>query len=68
MNYRTVTKKIIAHIQSHKPMLVERLVAELAELCLDADGRVEEVSVRVEKPGALRHAASVGVAITRTRT
>ena len=67
VNYRTITKKIIAHIQSHKPMLVERLVSEIAELCLEADHRVDEVAVRVEKPGALRHAASVGVAITRSR-
>jgi len=67
VNDRTIAKAIITHIRDGKPMLVERLVAEIADLCLSADGRIEEVAVRVEKPGALRHARSVGVAIHRSR-
>jgi FolB domain-containing protein len=67
VNYRTVAKAMIAHVESGEPMLVERLAAELAEICLDADDRIERVDVKVEKPGALRHARSVGVAITRSR-
>ncbi|MCZ6462359.1 MAG: dihydroneopterin aldolase [Actinobacteria bacterium] len=67
VNYRTVTKALIAHVESGTPMLVERLVAELAEVCFDADERIRRVEVTVEKPGALRHARSVGIAITRTR-
>jgi D-erythro-7,8-dihydroneopterin triphosphate epimerase len=67
VNYRTVTKAMIAHVESGEPMLVERLAAELAEICLDSDDRIEKVEVKVEKPGALRHARSVGVAITRSR-
>ena len=61
VNYRTITKAIVAHIEAGDPMLVERLVAEIADICLDADERVEEVEVAVEKPGALRFARSVGV-------
>lgn len=67
VNYRTVAKAMIAHVESGEPMLVERLAAELAEICLDTDDRIERVEVKVEKPGALRHARSVGVAITRSR-
>lgn len=67
VNYRSVTKKIIAHIEDGAPMLVERLAADIAELCLRFDERVEEVSVEVRKPGALRFAGSVGVIIHRTR-
>ena len=67
VNYRTVTKAMIAHIESGEPMLVERLVAELADICLGADDRIEQVEVTVEKPGALRHARSVGITIRRTR-
>ena len=67
VNYRTVTKAMIAHVESGTPMLVERLVAELAAVCFDADERIRRVEVTVEKPGALRHARSVGIAITRTR-
>ena len=67
VNYRTITKEIIAHVEQGEPFLVERLVAELAEICFEADSRITEVEVSVEKPGALRHARSVGVAIHRTR-
>lgn len=65
VNYRTVTKSMVAHIETGEPMLVERLADELAGICLDADDRIEQVEVTVEKPGALRHARSVGVSITR---
>ena len=67
VNYRTIAKAIITHIEEGEPMLVERLVAEIADICLDADDRVREVEVAVEKPGALRFARSVGVVIHRTR-
>ena len=67
VNYRTITKQLIAHIEQGEPMLVERVVAELVEICLDADERIDAVELTVEKPGALRHARSVGVTIYRTR-
>ena len=67
VNYRTVTKAMIAHVESGDPMLVERLVAELASIALGSDQRVKEVEVTVEKPGALRHADSVGITIRRSR-
>ena len=66
VNYRTTTKQIIAHIEDGKPMLVERLVSEVADICL-ADLRVERVEVSVDKPGALRHARTVGIKIVRSR-
>lgn len=67
VNYRTVTKAMIAHVESGEPMLVERLVAELAAIALGSDERIQEVDVTVEKPGALRHADSVGITVHRTR-
>ncbi len=66
VNYRTITKTIIAHIEAGEPMLVERLVSEIADICL-LDPRVRQVKATVEKPGALRHARSVGITITRSR-
>ncbi len=66
VNYRTITKAIIAHIQDGQPMLVERLVQEIADICL-SDDRVEQAEVTVEKPGALRHARSVGITVVRSR-
>jgi dihydroneopterin aldolase/D-erythro-7,8-dihydroneopterin triphosphate epimerase len=67
VNYRTVAKQIISHVEEGDPMLVERLVQEIADICFDVDRRVAEVEVTVEKPGALRFAESVGVSIHRTR-
>ena len=67
INYRTVTKAIIAHIEQSQPFLVERLVAELAKICFESDTRIQAVEITVEKPGALRFARSVGITIYRTR-
>ena len=66
-NYRTISKAIIAHIEQGKPMLVERLVQEIADLIFEVEPKVQEVEVRVEKPGALRYARSVGITIHRSR-
>jgi len=67
VNYRTITKRLIAHIEQGEPMLVERLAAELVDICFESDQRVATVELTVEKPGALRHARSVGITIHRTR-
>ncbi len=67
VNYRSVAKAMIAHLREGRPRLVERLAEELAGICLAADERIAEVEVSVEKPGALRHARSVGVVIRRLR-
>ncbi len=66
VNYRTIAKRIISHVEESEPMLVERLVQEIADVCLE-DARVDSVEVTVEKPGALRHARSVGISIMRSR-
>lgn len=64
INYRTVTKEVIAHVEASARFTVEALAADLAALCLRHHG-VRRVRVRVEKPGALRFARSVGVEIER---
>ena len=66
VNYKTITKRIVKHIEGGEPMLVERLVQEIADICLN-DERVQKVEVTVEKPGALRFARSVGITVVRTR-
>ena len=67
VNYRSVSKAIINHLETGAPMLVERLAAELVNLCFQSDPRIQAVELTVEKPGALRFARSVGVTIYRTR-
>ncbi|HSR30278.1 MAG TPA: 2-amino-4-hydroxy-6-hydroxymethyldihydropteridine diphosphokinase [Anaerolineae bacterium] len=66
VNYRTITKRVIALVEGSQFYLVEKMAAEIARICLK-DPRVERATVRVEKPGALRFARSVGVEIERTR-
>jgi FolB domain-containing protein len=66
VNYRTITKHIIRHVESSADFLVEKLVNDLARIILTEYG-VERAIVRLEKPGALRFAESVGVEIERTR-
>jgi FolB domain-containing protein len=66
VSYRTVAKRAMAHAESAKRFTVEALAADIAKICLEEPG-VERVRVRVEKPGAVRFARSVGVEIERSR-
>lgn len=66
VNYRTITKRVIKLVEESKFYLVEKMAAEITAICFQ-DPRVERVSVKVEKPGALRFARSVSVEIDRTR-
>ena len=66
INYSTVSKKIFAHAESVQRLTVEALATDIATICLDQKG-VDHVIVRVEKPGAVRFAESVGVEIERNR-
>ena len=64
VNYKTITKSIIAFVEQSSFQLVETLVEEVAQLCLK-DARVQRVRVHLRKPGALRFARTVGVCIER---
>ncbi len=66
INYRTLTKDVVRVVETGAFYLVERLATELARLCV-VDHGADRVVVRVEKPGALRFARSVGVEIERKR-
>jgi FolB domain-containing protein len=65
-NYRTVAKAVIAHIESVSRFTVEALATDLVKICFEMPG-VQEATVRVEKPGAVRFSKSVGVEIHRIR-
>ena len=63
-NYRTVTKAIIAHVETSHYKLVEALATAIARIVIEHGA--PWVQVRVHKPGALRFSDSVGVVIERT--
>ncbi|HIC23284.1 MAG TPA: dihydroneopterin aldolase [Planctomycetes bacterium] len=67
VDYRSLTKNIIKHVEDSRCMLLERLVEEISELVLE-DAAIVATSVKVEKPGALRFSRSVGIEIFRTRS
>lgn len=66
LNYRTITKAIIAHVEASSYYTVEGLATAVARICV-VDHDAVRAMVRVEKPGALRFARSVGVEIERER-
>jgi FolB domain-containing protein len=66
VNYKSVTKRVIQHVEASDHLLVEALAGNIARIIL-TEFAVERVRVKVEKPGALRFARSVGVEIERTR-
>lgn len=66
VNYKTATKRVIALVEQSHFFLVEKMATEIARLIL-SEFPIERMVVRLEKPGALRFARSVGVEIERTR-
>lgn len=67
VNYKTLTKRVIDHVEQSEYFLVEKLAHSIAEIAVKEFG-VERAIVSLEKPGALRFARSVGVVIDRTAT
>ena len=62
LNYKTVTKKVITHVEQGRFLLLEKLVADiLAISCEHPDVRQAEVTV--DKPHALRFADSVSLTL-----
>ena len=66
VDYRALNKQILRMAEGSQFHLVEALAQAVADICLRHPS-VGEATVRVEKPGALRFARSVGVEIVRQR-
>jgi FolB domain-containing protein len=64
VDYSQTAQKIRALAGSAGRFTVEALAEDIANLCL-SQPRVQKVTVRVEKPGAVKGAESVGVEIVR---
>jgi len=67
VDYKSVKQTVLGHVEASEFYLVEKLADSVADICL-ADPRVKKVDVTIDKPGALRFARSVAVAITRERS
>ena len=65
VNYKAITKRVIDHVENSSDFLVEKLVSDIARIVL-TEFDVARIRVRVEKPGALRFAQSVGIEVERS--
>ncbi len=66
LNYRTITKAIIAHVEGNRFALLERLTQELLDLVMTNES-VLYAEVEVDKPHALRFAESVSITLAANR-
>ena len=66
LNYRTITKAIIAHVEGNRFALLERLTQEILDLVMSHES-VRYAEVEVDKPHALRFAESVSITLAGHR-
>jgi FolB domain-containing protein len=66
IDYKELKKQIIAMVEGSSFYLIEKLADNIVQICL-AHPLVKAATIRVDKPGALRYAKSVGVEIFRMR-
>lgn len=66
LNYRTITKALLKHIEDNRFALLERLTQELLDLVMN-DAQVRYAEVEVDKPHALRFADSVSITLSQAR-
>lgn len=66
INYKTLTKRVLDHVEESEYFLVEKMAHKIAEIAIVEFG-IQRAIVSVEKPGALRFAKSVGIEIDRRR-
>jgi len=66
IDYKALTKKIIAEVEESQFQLLEALSNHVLNLVM-ADSRVKRARVEIDKPGALRFAESVSVVATAER-
>ena len=63
-DYKKISKRVIDFVSKSKFYLIEALIENLANLLL-SEFQLKEVTLQIEKPGAIRGARTVGIRITR---
>ena len=67
VDYRTLTKRVIKHVEQSHFRLIEKLAGTIASMALEEFPPISAITVTVDKPGALRFARSVAVQLRRER-
>ena len=66
LNYRTITKQVIHHVDGNRFALLERLTHEVLCIVMEHEA-VQWAQVEIDKPHALRYAESVSVCLEAHR-
>ncbi len=64
LNYKAVSKRLIAYVENRNALLVEALAEEIAQV-IRTEFDVPWLRLRLSKPGAIRGARDVGLIIER---
>ncbi|QEY16668.1 dihydroneopterin aldolase [Cellvibrio sp. KY-GH-1] len=64
LNYKAVSKRLIAYVEDRNALLVETLAEEIAQI-IRTEFDVPWLRLRLSKPGAVRGARDVGLIIER---
>jgi len=67
LNYKTITKRIISHVEENRFHLLEKLTSDLLKITM-LSSQVKQASYTIDKPNALRFADSVSLTQTAKRT
>ena len=62
LNYKVITKKVIAHVEQGQFLLLEKLASEVLQICSEHPS-VSYARVTIDKPHALRFADSVSLTL-----
>ncbi len=65
-DYKKIAKHALSFIEDSKFFLIETLAEKLASSLLK-NFKLREITLKLSKPGAIRHAKNVGVLITRKK-
>ncbi len=66
LNYKTITKQMLYHVERGRFKLLEKRTAELVMIAIEPE-QVSYAKVRVDKPHALRFADSVSLTLSAAR-
>lgn len=62
LNYKTITKQVIRHVEEGQFLLLEKMVSDVLEICCDHPS-IQSCNVTIDKPHALRFADSVSLTL-----
>lgn len=66
LNYRTISKNIIHHVENNRFALLEKLTQDVLEIA-SSHPQIHYAEVEIDKPRALRYSDSVSITLSKHR-